>query len=116
MAKVWSIGRFAKLVGASISSLKRWDRAGVLKAARWPNGRRYYTEAHQRAVLVKRPHFAEDGVEVIGVVRFAELTGVSISTIKRWSRSGKLVPMRAGRRVYYTQAQLQLVLGWKGVS
>lgn len=34
---------FAELLGVSVKTLQRWDRAGILKANRTPTNRRYYT-------------------------------------------------------------------------
>ena len=34
---------FAELLGVSVKTLQRWDRAGILKANRTPTDRRYYT-------------------------------------------------------------------------
>jgi predicted site-specific integrase-resolvase len=34
---------FAKLIGKTVTTLQRWDRAGILPAHRAPTGRRYYT-------------------------------------------------------------------------
>jgi len=95
----------------SVSSLKRWDRSGVLRAARWPSGRRYYTDDHRRAVKALRPKLAEDGSELVSLARFAELVGVSVTTLRRWDRSDKLVAVRSvsSRRMYYTQEQLRSV-------
>ena len=35
---------FGTRIGKSVSTLQRWDRAGILKAGRTPTNRRYYTE------------------------------------------------------------------------
>ena len=107
----WSTGQFALLIGASVSSLKRWDRSGVLRAARWPNERRYYTDDHKRAVEAQRPRFDDEGSELIPLARFAELSGMSVTTLRRWDRSGKLVAARSvsSKRMYYTKDQLRTV-------
>src|SRR5215831_7562343 len=34
---------FAKLIGKTVTTLQRWDRAGIFPAHRSPTGRRYYT-------------------------------------------------------------------------
>jgi predicted site-specific integrase-resolvase len=34
---------FAKLIGKTVTTLQRWDRAGILPAYRSPTNRRYYT-------------------------------------------------------------------------
>lgn len=35
---------FAKELGVSVETLRRWDRTGKLKAKRTPSNHRYYTE------------------------------------------------------------------------
>ena len=35
---------FAKRLGVSTQTLRRWDKAGILKANRTPTDRRFYTE------------------------------------------------------------------------
>lgn len=42
----YKVSEFAKLVGVSVSTLRRWDRSGVLKAARTITNRLYYTDRH----------------------------------------------------------------------
>lgn len=40
---MYTIGKFAAMVGRSVKTLQLWDRTGVLKARRTPTDRRYYT-------------------------------------------------------------------------
>ena len=49
--QVYSIGKFAKLTGKSISTLQKWDRAGKLHAHRTLTNRRYYTYDQYRQVM-----------------------------------------------------------------
>lgn len=42
---------FAKLIGKSTSTLRRWDREGVLLATRGAGGQRYYTDTDLRKAL-----------------------------------------------------------------
>jgi DNA-binding transcriptional MerR regulator len=44
MKSSYSIGEFAKLVGVSVATLRRSDRAGILKASRRPTGHRFYID------------------------------------------------------------------------
>jgi len=55
----WPIGEFAARVGVSVATLKRWDRLGILIAARWPSGRRFYTEKHLQQALGEPPRRAK---------------------------------------------------------
>src|SRR5215475_3765084 len=43
MENVYSPKQFGVLIGKSVGTLQRWDRAGILKAHRAPTNRRYYT-------------------------------------------------------------------------
>lgn len=48
---MYSLGEFSKKVRKSVSTLQRWDRSGVLPAARTITNRRYYTDEHLRKAL-----------------------------------------------------------------
>jgi putative resolvase len=41
--RLYAPREFGKLIGRSVATLQRWDRAGILKAYRSPTNRRYYT-------------------------------------------------------------------------
>jgi putative resolvase len=43
MEHTYSPKQFGQLIGKSVLTLQRWDRAGILKAHRTPTNRRYYT-------------------------------------------------------------------------
>ena len=43
MENVYSPKQFGALIGKTVNTLQRWDRAGLLKAHRTPTNRRYYT-------------------------------------------------------------------------
>jgi len=45
MEKMYSVSKFAHLLGKSVKTLQRWDRKGILKASRTPTNQRYYTHA-----------------------------------------------------------------------
>lgn len=51
MGKIYRIGEFAKRIGKSTSTLRRWDREGRLKAKRHPSGHRFYDESDVRSAL-----------------------------------------------------------------
>ncbi len=51
MGKVYRIGEFAERVGRSASTVRRWEREGLLTAKRTQSGQRYFTEADVRSVL-----------------------------------------------------------------
>jgi len=45
MEKRYKIGEFAKKIGASVWTVRSWDRKGILAARRTIAGHRYYTDA-----------------------------------------------------------------------
>jgi len=51
MSKIYRVNEFAKRIGKSPQTLRRWDREGVLVAKRHPSGHRYYDESDVRAVF-----------------------------------------------------------------
>ena len=49
------IGRAARVMGVTVSTLRRWDRLGTLRAERTPSGRRVYrVDALNRALGRRR--------------------------------------------------------------
>ena len=42
--KVYSVGKFAKLIGKSVRTVQRWDKDGLLVAKHSATGRRFYTQ------------------------------------------------------------------------
>ena len=46
---------FAKEIGVSVETLRRWDRTGKLKAKRTPSNHRYYTEEDLAQALGLKP-------------------------------------------------------------
>jgi putative resolvase len=52
---VYRISEFARRIGRSASTVRRWEREGHITAARTASGQRYFTDADVRKVL--RPGF-----------------------------------------------------------
>lgn len=61
----YSTGEFAQLMGVCVKTVQRWDQNGVLRAYRYPSGRRYYTheqyetfmkEGKARSVRTNKAH------------------------------------------------------------
>ncbi|MFC9245138.1 IS607 family transposase [Streptomyces sp. NPDC057136] len=57
MASMYRISEFAKRVGRSASTVRRWEREGRLTAKRTATGQRYFTDGDVRQVL--QPGFDE---------------------------------------------------------
>lgn len=51
MDKLYRIDEFARRIGRSASTVRRWDRDGVLLSKRLPSGHRYFDETDVRQVL-----------------------------------------------------------------
>jgi len=51
MSRIYSIGQFAKRVGKSVSTLRRWDASGEFVAKKHHSGHRYYDESDVRRLL-----------------------------------------------------------------
>ena len=55
MGSNYRINEFAKRVGRSVSTIRRWESEGKLKAKRLPSGHRYFDESDVRALLGGAP-------------------------------------------------------------
>jgi len=53
--EIYSIGKFAKLVGKSVRTLQRWDKDGILLTNRTATGRRFYTLTQYHQVVGTSP-------------------------------------------------------------
>lgn len=51
MNKQYNISEFARRIGRSPSTVRRWDREGVLTTKRFPSGHRFFDEDDVRSVL-----------------------------------------------------------------
>jgi putative resolvase len=51
----YRINEFAKRIGRSVQTVRRWDREGKLVAKRLPSGQRYFDESDVRALLGGMP-------------------------------------------------------------
>lgn len=48
---MYTISKFAKMIGVTVKTLQRWDREQKLVACRTSTNRRYYTDDHLQQVL-----------------------------------------------------------------
>jgi putative resolvase len=55
MSKIYRINEFAKRIGRAPSTVRRWEREGLLTAKRLPSGHRYFDESDVRAMLGGAP-------------------------------------------------------------
>lgn len=57
MIGMYRISEFARLIGKSPATVRRWEREGRLQARRGPTGQRYFTDTDVRRVL--QPGFGD---------------------------------------------------------
>ena len=53
MEMKYNISDFARRIGRSASTVRRWDRDGLISSKRLPSGHRYYDEGDVRTILGK---------------------------------------------------------------
>lgn len=58
MSSNYRINEFAKRVGRSVQTVRRWEKEGKLTAKRLPSGHRYFDESDVRAILGIAPEVA----------------------------------------------------------
>jgi putative resolvase len=51
MSRIYRIGQFAKKVGKSVSTLRRWGATGEFVAKKYHFGHRYYDESDVKQLL-----------------------------------------------------------------
>ena len=55
MSKIYRIGEFAKRIGRSTSTIRRWEAEGKLQAKRLKSGHRYFDESDVRKIFGFEP-------------------------------------------------------------
>ncbi len=55
MEKLYRINEFAKRIGKSTATVRRWEREGKIMAKRHPSGQRYFDESDVRLILGGTP-------------------------------------------------------------
>lgn len=55
MDRQYSISEFAKRIGRSASTVRRWERGGIIESKRLPSGHRYFDESDVRSILGTGP-------------------------------------------------------------
>jgi predicted site-specific integrase-resolvase len=53
MNKQYNISEFARRIGRSASTVRRWEREGLIRSKRLPSGHRYFDEDDVRGILGK---------------------------------------------------------------
>lgn len=92
-----TISQAAMILGVSIVTLRRWDASGKFEAdLRTLGGGRRYSKTRiedflrQQSSQEAKTHSTDE--EVLTAADLSERLGVSLSTIKRWVRDGRIQP------------------------
>ena len=93
------IGKAAEILGVSIDTVRRWDKAGKLRSVRPDGKNRYFSLEELNKIKRSRP---------LKVTEAAKRLGVSASTLRRREQEGLVTPDRGtGGARLYTQETLQ---------
>jgi excisionase family DNA binding protein len=77
------IGPAAKLLGVSKDTLRRWEASGKITSKRTRKGYRVYDPEQLKTLIKPEPKGLKIG-------EAAKTLGVSIDTLRRWAKKGKL--------------------------
>lgn len=96
--KLFAIGEAARYLNVSIDTIRRWDSKGILHAVRSEGNLRRFSKAELDRCKAEQQK--EDNM--LTVSEAADLLKVSIQTMRRWDKSGKLRAQRdnQGQRLY----------------
>lgn len=94
----YSIGQAAQILGVSIDTIRRWEQKGTLKAQRTAGKLRRFLGKE----LVDYQKEAQNQDLLVPISKAAQELHVSIQTLRRWDKSGKLKAERSpdGGRMY----------------
>ena len=92
----------AELLGYTELTVQRWARAGRLPAVTGPDIDGSHTYRFDRGVLLQWRH------ERLTVGEAADLLGVSMATIARWAKEGKIEPLQdmGGKQRWFSRQAL----------
>lgn len=107
-AKLLAPREAARVLGAGVKTVGRWESQGLLEAARSAGGHRRYTAASVERLRLER----EAGFLTAG--QAAAVLRVGLSTPGRWADAGKLTGYRTkGGRRRFDPAEVQALLHGK---
>lgn len=91
------IGQASEILGVSIDTVRRWDKAGVISSSRPDGKNRYFSVEELQKVKLERPLIISEA---------AQMLKVSASTLRRLERKGLISPIRNshGERLYDRQS------------
>ena len=91
--KLVPISEAARILGVSIDTIRRWDKAGILNSERPDGKNRYFSVDELESVKLGQP---------LPISEAAKRLGVSATTLRRLEKRGLLKPERnsSGERIY----------------
>lgn len=109
--KLYSIGQAAQILGVSIDTIRRWEQKGTLKAQRTAGMLRRFTGKE----LLDYQKEAQNQDLLVPISKAAQELHVSIQTLRRWDKSGKLRAERGpdGGRMYRLKTIREISHGLK---
>ena len=99
--KIVLIGEAANILGVSIDTVRRWDKAGKLHSVRPDGKNRYFAVSELEKI---------NGSKGLGITEAASTLGISASTLRRYEKKGLIYPKRneKGDRIYAQETLNQL--------
>lgn len=101
-----TISQTARILGVSLKTLRRWEKQGKIEAKRSKMGRRIYS----REIISKfYPNYKVTSKSMVKIGAAAKILGVSIMTLRRWDKKGKLrATVTPGGTRLYSQEEINL--------
>lgn len=102
---LYTIGQAATYLGVSIKTLRRWDAEGRLSSQRNNLNQRLY-DPHELQILKNGRKNDAAPVTLMNISTAATQLGVSVKTIRRWEKSGRITSVRNkyNQRLFTPQA------------
>jgi DNA-binding transcriptional MerR regulator len=92
------IGKAVQILGVSIDTVRRWDKAGILHSVRHDGKNRYFSVDELKSVKSSKPFSISDA---------AHHLGISTTTLRRLDKRGILQPQRNQHGVrFYTHEDI----------
>lgn len=95
---LYSIGQAAQYLNVSIDTIRRWEKKGLITAVRSAGNLRRFTKKELEGFKKE----SENQDVMLPISEAAKELGVSIQTLRRWDKSGRMKAHRdnQGQRVY----------------
>jgi len=95
--KYFTISQAAGHLDVSIKTLRRWEKQGLIQPSRNPLNHRIYSQDDLERIKSKPPSHSKVDQDYLFISEAAVYAQVSIKTIRRWDKTGKLKSLRNNR-------------------